>query len=391
MATNLIFISIITTAVAVLFFIYEARKSTSKVATITPSLCVTIGIFFTFVGIAVSLQSLAPSSNSQEAFEALLVGLKSAFWSSVIGLGGSILCRWQSTKYGKDPYDEYAKQTNHIVVALRENSRSVIHAINNNSKTIATILSEQLFKDSESLSQQFQESTNVILKKFAANIEILISQSNTLLNDVNTSVQSNQVILNTMVTSSQEFNENNRIAMRNSANLLRNCVMHFNTILESTEKSLISFEVQNEKLQKGMEDVSSAIMSDFSKVQTLYHSLSHDINRVESAMKSVSQLVIDLKQVQELLEKDHKESMVAAITDFKVQFQNVSKEFDALNLAQMKAAHAFFENLDLTVEKGLTEVVDVYTSGLKTILKDNNTVLIKSKAKETDLQLDEVE
>lgn len=384
MAILLISISLL----SVIFFIISAGKADSKLAPITPSLCVTIGIFFTFFGIALSLQSLEPLSNSQEAFEALLVGLKSAFWSSVIGLGGSIFCRLRLAKTGKDPFDVYAMQTNSIVDAVIRNGDEIVDAINGSSQVVGELLSKQLFKDSRNISKQFNNETEKVLSQFTDSINKLVIQSDNLLSGVNESIQHSQATLDSIVTTSKDLNEVNRKAMRDNTALLYKCVDGFNNILKKSDESLLKLTDQSGLLHKELNGVSSSIVRDFEKVQLLYQSLNKDIKSMEPSMDLLSKLVKDLKLVQVSLEHDHKENMAAAVVDFKLHFQKISKEFDELNQSQIKQARKFFESLDLAVEEGLKEVANVYASGLKTILADQNKKMLCPEVSKAESQLD---
>ncbi|PAJ73336.1 hypothetical protein CJF42_16220 [Pseudoalteromonas sp. NBT06-2] len=374
----------------IVYYVYVSGDPTSRLSIITPSLCVTVGIFFTFLGIAISLNSLDETATSQHAFDALLMGLKSAFWSSVFGLAGSILCKMRLAKRLPDPYDEYAKQTNNIVAAVRENTNNVVYAVNDNSKTVARLLSEQLLKDSKNISQQFNEKTDHVLNQFANSISTLIKQSNTLLIDTNDSVSKNQTLLSSMVTTTQDINSSNIQAMKDFSNLLHKCSSHFKTILENSNESIVDLKQQSEYLRESLSSASNSIVNDFKSAQQLYQSLSKDIKQVQPSMKSLSNLVSDLQVIQQTVEKDHKSNVAAAVVDFKVQFQNVSKAFDELNQSQIKQAHTFFEKLDLSVEQGLQEVAMVYTTGLASILEDKQKELLLAKKHSSEPTLDEV-
>lgn len=58
----------------------------------TPALCLSTGLFFTFVGVALSLQSLSVTEGLNNIL-LLLNGLKTSFWSSVVGLFISLVTK----------------------------------------------------------------------------------------------------------------------------------------------------------------------------------------------------------------------------------------------------------------------------------------------------------
>ncbi len=61
-------------------------------AQLVPGLAVSAGIFFTFLGLAVSLVAVS-ETGVQGQFDALLGGLSTAFWTSVVGMGFSMVAK----------------------------------------------------------------------------------------------------------------------------------------------------------------------------------------------------------------------------------------------------------------------------------------------------------
>ena len=76
-----------------LFGIGKKQGFTAQLAAIAPNTLTSVGIFFTFLGIYIALLNF-DVSNINEAIPRLLDGLKLAFFSSVVGLGLSVLFRW---------------------------------------------------------------------------------------------------------------------------------------------------------------------------------------------------------------------------------------------------------------------------------------------------------
>src|SRR5258708_8276143 len=73
-----------------LFNIFYNEKAVSFGATILT----TLGIFATFLGIAIGLSEF-DANNIQASVHALLGGLKTAFWASVAGVGGALLLKFR--------------------------------------------------------------------------------------------------------------------------------------------------------------------------------------------------------------------------------------------------------------------------------------------------------
>lgn len=65
-----------------------------KAVAFGPTILTTLGIFATFLGIALGLSEF-DASNIQASVPALLGGLKTAFWASVAGVGGALLLKFR--------------------------------------------------------------------------------------------------------------------------------------------------------------------------------------------------------------------------------------------------------------------------------------------------------
>jgi hypothetical protein len=63
-----------------------------KAVSFGPTILTTLGIFATFLGIALGLSEF-DANNIQASVPALLGGLKTAFWASVAGVGGALLLK----------------------------------------------------------------------------------------------------------------------------------------------------------------------------------------------------------------------------------------------------------------------------------------------------------
>ena len=66
----------------VVFFSVKCLKSGGELSKMTPGLSISVGIFFTFLGLAVSLYVVSDEQSGKQ-FEALLAGLGVAFWCPV--------------------------------------------------------------------------------------------------------------------------------------------------------------------------------------------------------------------------------------------------------------------------------------------------------------------
>ncbi|WP_443749354.1 hypothetical protein [Asticcacaulis solisilvae] len=79
--------------------IWFHRKYDEKAVHFGPTILTTTGIFATFVGIAVGLLDFN-ANNIQASVPALIGGLKTAFWGSVIGVGGALSLKFRQLLFG---------------------------------------------------------------------------------------------------------------------------------------------------------------------------------------------------------------------------------------------------------------------------------------------------
>jgi len=155
---------LIFTAVAVLiilaFFGYYLYKFTPDNAVYSPTILTTLGIFFTFLGIAIGLSGF-DSNNIEASIPSLLSSLKTAFWASVFGVGGAVVIKLKQFRYMQNAPKELEITPNDMLLELKNIDSSIkgkdnsdlISALENFTKSlgsnISTNIAEQitLFKD----------------------------------------------------------------------------------------------------------------------------------------------------------------------------------------------------------------------------------------------------
>lgn len=155
---------LIFTAVAVLiilaFFGYYLYKFTPDNAVYSPTILTTLGIFFTFLGIAIGLSGF-DSNNIEASIPSLLSSLKTAFWASVFGVGGAVVIKLKQFRNMQNAPKELEITPNDMLLELKNIDSSIkgkdnsdlISALENFTKSlgsnISTNIAEQitLFKD----------------------------------------------------------------------------------------------------------------------------------------------------------------------------------------------------------------------------------------------------
>jgi len=92
MTTITMFLTIAICALIVLLFLYFLLKPTPKTTVTAPSILTSIGIFGTFLGIAIGLMHFDPD-DVITSVPVFLSGIKLAFWSSVVGILTALIHR----------------------------------------------------------------------------------------------------------------------------------------------------------------------------------------------------------------------------------------------------------------------------------------------------------
>src|ERR1700733_14851330 len=78
--------------------VFNVRYS-PRVVELGPTILTTIGIFGTFLGVALGLAHF-DTANVQASVPSLLAGLKTAFWASVFGVGAAVQIKLRELYFG---------------------------------------------------------------------------------------------------------------------------------------------------------------------------------------------------------------------------------------------------------------------------------------------------
>lgn len=81
--------------IGVLTFYFQFYRYSSRTAEAAPTILTSIGIFGTFLGVALGLSDF-DTTNLRDSVPQLLSGLKTAFWSSIAGLFGALTIKFRA-------------------------------------------------------------------------------------------------------------------------------------------------------------------------------------------------------------------------------------------------------------------------------------------------------
>ena len=128
-----------------------------------PSVVSTLGVLGTFLGITRGLVSF-DTAHLDESIPVLLSGLKTAFFTSLLGMTGSlILSRIVSAKFDKEPKtNEFEKAARMIVDAIKANQRELPKMMEEGNKNLVTLLPQDetvkiIRQDVEQLKDDIEE------------------------------------------------------------------------------------------------------------------------------------------------------------------------------------------------------------------------------------------
>lgn len=93
--------TIVTVLIIIAMTIYFHFDFTERSIDRGPTLLTTVGILATFVGIALGLLHF-DAKQIESSLPALISGLKTAFWGSVVGVGGALTIKLREYAFGKD-------------------------------------------------------------------------------------------------------------------------------------------------------------------------------------------------------------------------------------------------------------------------------------------------
>lgn len=163
-------------SIAVLTLYFHVLPRSQSVATQAPSILTTMGIFGTFIGVAIGLYQF-DSAQIEDSVPALLDGLKTAFWTSIAGLSGalSIKLRYAWSDMRK-PQGRSAESTvSALIEAVEAQTESteqrldqVIASNRENNEQLARHQSEMVEANTRALSAAIKE----IIEDFNKRIEV---------------------------------------------------------------------------------------------------------------------------------------------------------------------------------------------------------------------------
>lgn len=240
-----------------------------------PTILTTVGIFATFFAIAHGLSAF-DSSKVQESVPSLLAALKTAFWASVIGVGGALTLKLRDQAFGHIRDKEAIKSPEDVTIAdLAALLQNIQHALadhhegsllsqlklsrqdsNDRLDALRAAQTEALAKMSEMGSRALVEALRDVIRDFNARITEQFGdnfkQLNLAVGQLLVWQEGYKTTIETMVSQLNEVTELSKHATHHYATLVENAGA-FTKIATDLSSLLSALETQKAHLQRTSE------------------------------------------------------------------------------------------------------------------------------------------
>ncbi|ASP39042.1 hypothetical protein CHH28_10290 [Bacterioplanes sanyensis] len=292
--------------ITVLTLYFHTFRYSSRTAEVAPNILTSIGIFGTFLGVALGLWHF-DTADIQGSVPKLMDGLKTAFWSSIVGLLGALTLKirhvMSQTRRGKqeakrlaniDDLDaslKYLAQQFDGDDALPQQLRSQHSAMMTQLDRIAVSLESYQERMAEANAKALIEAIETVMREFNTKINEQYGDNFKRLNE------SVLAMLDWQKQYKQQLNEligeqeRTAASMREASEAFEYMVRHanaFNGISESLQDLLNGLEAQRQNLQ-----------SQLSSLAELVNSATDGLPKLEERVLALTQGMSDALQAQQ--------------------------------------------------------------------------------------------
>lgn len=302
-----------------------------------PSLVSTLGVIGTFLGITVGLLFF-DTGKLDNSIPLLLEGLKTAFFTSLTGMIGSIIL----SKIISSIFDKEDGGISDANMAANE----VVKAVNLMSNTIQTILQtlqQETLKQSNNQTA-FYSNAGQLLQGFQTQFKQLTNDINTLIVQTQSQTQ-----LITAFTQSSNNIENNIVSLTSSVGNIENEMQDHKNTLSQVQNMLVNIIDVNRNIAEITDTLStvSSTQDDISSEVKLFGEKLHaEVVEIEDKMSETNQLLTDkFDEFTLLLQKSNTEALVEVMKKVTEEFQK------QMNVLLSKLVQENFDQLNKSVEK----------------------------------------
>jgi chromosome segregation ATPase len=352
------------TVVAILiilaFFGYYLYKFTPDNAVYSPTILTTLGIFFTFLGIAIGLLGF-DSNNIEKSIPSLLASLRTAFWASVFGVGGAVIIKLRHFFYMQNSSKEVSITPNDMLQELRDINNSIkgkdnsdlVKALETFTKSIgnniSTNIAEQITSFKEENKKQFDR-----LIEVQENALAQISEGATA-----TLIDALRQVLEDFQTTITDHIADNFKDLAEAVNNLISWQKHYEAQIRQTTESMESAANRYTSLVEHAEIF-----------QTTSEALYEQIQLFQSQTSNLKELLVDLNSLVKATSKE--------IPQIENRIINISEQIS-------NSSNIFNENINTSIAKTANQT-EILTSGIEKAIQAS----IESLGKNTTTLMDQL-
>ena len=297
-----------------------------------PNLMTSIGVFGTFLGIVFGLLEFDPD-NLENSINTLIVGMKTAFVSSVVGMFGAIVFK------GHDVW----RQRN--ITLADETANQVTDAL-------------------EKLIESFNAG---LMEQFGENFRLLdesVKGLNEWLDKYRIEVENTKELL-------EKTAENNQEILDNTDNLITRFDDTMTVIQEKISETLYSIEQSQTDMkasQMGMANSQEVMLQSQQKMESVQQSVKESMESSDKMIKDLLQTVNDLQQslsrLSELEFENFQDNMQEMLSAIETASAELQKTPDIVKDALEQSSTQFMEHMD-TVSKNMSDKLETASAELQ--------------------------
>lgn len=284
----------------------KGTKQRQQIATHAPTILTTIGIFATFFAIAVGLSKF-DTTNIQQGVPALLNALKTAFWASVVGVGGAITIKVISYIYPPEEDDNQA--VTQLIKELQRLHKNAEQQTNDNQFELLKELKLLRKENNEHLTTLSKTQQEALEKLAEMGTQALIKALEDVIRDFNQKITEqfgeNFKQLNSAVEQILIWQKENKVYVENSSRQLTE-------VINNMEKATKYFEqiVDNStaftKTAEGLANIIK-LMEGLNRRNTQYlENLVTKISDKERGLPSIEQkLIAIVEQIENAMQENN--------------------------------------------------------------------------------------
>ncbi|MCU4347508.1 hypothetical protein KTH05_07070 [Acinetobacter lactucae] len=409
---SLHYIAIVLIICLTFYFLILDRKS-KKANPQFPSLVITVGIAFTFLGVALGLRDFN-TDDPTASLSTLVSGIKTAFWGSLTGVAASIVLKIHSLMYLKEQEEErrldnqiesFYKQHNELVDNskylevinnnLNENNQKLILAVKalsidldaNNKNNMQNIL--KAVENSLSGIEQVQRSTQGVIASEISELRVEFVQYAQKQAEQNT-----EIFIQALESAIAKFNENltdslgeNFKQLNQSVNRLVEWQTNYSQHVEEQTQKYRDMAIQIQQIKEhfskfiGHTDIFANVIDQLEVTLESIDNKNHEFNtRIESFYGALDSKIVDIENTRQILDRGFKK----VEEQMSYTMQASRKIFDDINNF-IEDSHA----TSLNVQKQTNQEVQILVQQMQTSFEktqkhlDESLLTIENKLQQT--------